>query len=174
MMTDGNGTSHGTSMIRMTFARNPAQDYDLVDVQVLQIAQNRLEIAFRMEATGSYDPSQPLLDIAWVADWKAGQLTGVASPIVQGPVPLSLLAAPSLTSSSTTLRASRPFTSGETIRIYDIAGRLIRQLMPPAGVEAVVWDGRDAHGVPAASGTYFARWQGRSGTGAVARVVRLR
>ena len=89
-------------------------------------------------------------------------------------VSVSLVAAPSLTHASTQLRASRPFAVGETIRIYDVSGRLVRELAPPVGGEAMVWDGRDALGVPVASGTYLASWRGRSGQAAVARIVKLR
>ena len=44
--------------------------------------------------------------------------------------------------------------------IFDVTGRLIRTLVnsrQPAGFYAVGWDGRDARGVPAASGVYLYR-----------------
>lgn len=57
-----------------------------------------------------------------------------------------------------------PFTvpagSGEaTLRIFDVAGRLVREFHPDAreGRQSVVWDGRDARGQPVSSGLYFYR-----------------
>jgi hypothetical protein len=45
-----------------------------------------------------------------------------------------------------------------SIRIYDVAGRLVKTLVDarrPAGRHRVVWDGRNQAGDPAASGVYF-------------------
>jgi len=55
------------------------------------------------------------------------------------------------------------------LEIYDVAGRLVRQLVSceqPAGTHASRWDGRDAAGVRRASGVYFARLsaEGREST----------
>ncbi|MCB1185210.1 hypothetical protein KDM41_17455 [bacterium] len=46
------------------------------------------------------------------------------------------------------------------VRVYDVMGRLVRELAAaeyPAGRHAVVWDGRDRQGAPAASGAYYVR-----------------
>ncbi len=179
MLYDENGISHGTSMIRLVVTCNPAHEYEFVDVQAVVTdsgarSNDRLEVSFILESEGDFDPEEPFFDMVWMADWEDQTLTGVGDPVVIGGGPRTLVAAPSLTSSSTTLRASRPFAAGETIAIYDISGRLVRKLAPPVGAGAMVWDGRDRSGNPAASGTYLARWQGRSGAAAVARVVRVR
>jgi hypothetical protein len=52
-----------------------------------------------------------------------------------------------------------------TIRVYDVAGRLVRTLVDerrPAGRHAVPWDGRNAGGEPVATGVYFYRMQAGS------------
>ena len=56
------------------------------------------------------------------------------------------------------------FTLGEAervdVRIYDIAGRLIRRLADdrlPAGNQVVTWDGRDGHARALPPGLYYAR-----------------
>ena len=56
-----------------------------------------------------------------------------------------------------------PFAMAEpgvvTIRVFDAAGRLVRELwngMTPAGAAEVTWDGQSVHGVPVSSGMYFA------------------
>jgi hypothetical protein len=46
------------------------------------------------------------------------------------------------------------------VRLYDVAGRLVRTLadrLYPAGEHHLVWDGADDTGRPAARGVYFAR-----------------
>ncbi len=45
-----------------------------------------------------------------------------------------------------------------SLRVYDIAGHLVRTLVSdkrPRGVHAVVWDGTDNAGHPVASGVYL-------------------
>jgi hypothetical protein len=56
------------------------------------------------------------------------------------------------------------FTLGErghaVLRIYDLAGRVVRTLADGelgAGEHSVRWDARDDHGVPVGAGTYYAR-----------------
>ncbi|HEU4723674.1 MAG TPA: FlgD immunoglobulin-like domain containing protein [Candidatus Eisenbacteria bacterium] len=44
------------------------------------------------------------------------------------------------------------------IRVFDSSGRLVRTLLDevrPAGASEAIWDGRDDHGAPVASGVYF-------------------
>ncbi|MBN2070168.1 MAG: DNRLRE domain-containing protein [Candidatus Krumholzibacteriota bacterium] len=54
-----------------------------------------------------------------------------------------------------------------TLRIYDVAGRLMRTLLDEsrsAGLHTVIWDGKDRNGSPVASGIYFYRlqWNGKT------------
>ncbi len=47
-----------------------------------------------------------------------------------------------------------------TLRVYDVAGRLVRELLDderPSGPSSLTWDGRTADGQEAAAGVYFAR-----------------
>ena len=63
-----------------------------------------------------------------------------------------------------------------TLRLYDLGGRLVRDLWRgwlPADGLTVPWDGRDGRGRPVAAGLYLARL-GADGAGAVARVARIR
>ena len=62
----------------------------------------------------------------------------------------------------TALRFSLPTPEHAVIGVYDVTGRLVATLVDgsmPAGVNPVVWDGRDSYGAPAASGIYFCRAQ---------------
>ncbi len=61
---------------------------------------------------------------------------------------------------TTTIRFSLAEAGPVRISVYDVAGRLVRTLEDvrmEAGEHSSVWDGRDATGVPAASGIYFYR-----------------
>ncbi len=62
---------------------------------------------------------------------------------------------------STHIRFSLPAGAEVELTVYDAAGRRVRDLDPgflPPGEHAVRWDGRDAGGRAAASGTYFVRF----------------
>jgi len=60
----------------------------------------------------------------------------------------------------TTLRFDLPAAGPVRLTVYDAAGRPVRALVDrdlPVGPHDIVWDGRDAAGRGAASGSYFAR-----------------
>jgi len=61
-----------------------------------------------------------------------------------------------------------------SIKIYDVSGRLVRDLLDetlPAGRQSVIWDGRAASGREVGSGIYYIRLQSSAGT--AARAVTL-
>jgi hypothetical protein len=54
--------------------------------------------------------------------------------------------------------------SGGTLKIYDISGRLVREIATPTNGEGeVVWDGRSSDGKDAASGVYMFKLSGNGG-----------
>jgi hypothetical protein len=61
----------------------------------------------------------------------------------------------------TTIRYTLPEASLASLRVYDVAGRLVRTLFAdrkvPAGTYEIDWDGRDEDGGEVASGVYFFR-----------------
>lgn len=60
----------------------------------------------------------------------------------------------------TTVRFALPADQHASLRVYDLQGRLVRELVDdvrPAGQNEARWDGRDRQGRAVASGTYFAR-----------------
>ena len=60
---------------------------------------------------------------------------------------------------TTLLSFDLPAAAPVRLQVLDGAGRVVRRLLDearPAGLQRVVWDGRDDDGRPAASGTYFA------------------
>ena len=59
---------------------------------------------------------------------------------------------------ATTIQYSLPEAASVSLKIYDIAGQVIRHLIEQkqvAGSHQVVWDGLDQSGVPTANGVYF-------------------
>ena len=58
------------------------------------------------------------------------------------------------------VRFALPVAAFVTVAVFDARGRRVRDLEAghlPAGEHALRWDGRDADGRAAASGTYFVR-----------------
>jgi hypothetical protein len=96
------------------------------------------------------------------------QQVGIADP---PPAPLVAAAAfhparPNPFNPATTLAFDVPGEAGGArevdLAIYDVNGRLVRQLVQGAvetGQQAVTWDGRGGNGAALASGVYFARIQ---------------
>ena len=76
-------------------------------------------------------------------------------------------------SDRTQLRLSRALDQPATLRVYDLAGRLIRRLELPLGQQAVSWDTVDDRGRSVASGVYVARLSA-VGASATTRVVVVR
>jgi hypothetical protein len=74
--------------------------------------------------------------------------------------PLRLAATPNPASGMVKLQFSLPNRASCTIRIYDVSGRMVRNLARapfPSGTTILEWDGRDSKGRPVASGIYFTR-----------------
>jgi hypothetical protein len=74
----------------------------------------------------------------------------------------------------TTIRYAMPHTGRITLRIYDLRGRLVRNLVDEvvaAGHHTTVWNGRGDDGAVTAAGVYFVRID--DGLGAATRKVVL-
>ena len=86
-----------------------------------------------------------------------------SAPVRVEPVPPSLWLGqnhPNPFNPSTTIRFGVPAPARVTLRVYDVAGRVVRTLAEgdrPAGEYDVAWDGRDDRGVAVAAGVYFYR-----------------
>ena len=58
-------------------------------------------------------------------------------------------------------RIHRHGSADGKLLVYDVQGRAVRLLRATASDKTsgvIRWDGRDGHGMPVASGTYFLRW----------------
>jgi len=61
---------------------------------------------------------------------------------------------------STTITYQLPEAGHVTLQVYDLTGKVVNTLVGeyrPAGYHQVVWNGRNSHGVPVATGVYFYR-----------------
>lgn len=106
----------------------------------------------------SYDPG---IAGAWTAIGEiiCPQILGVDSRPLSAGVNLAA-AYPNPFRESTTLRFNMPSRSRATLRIHDLAGRLVRTVVDTelqAGSQTTSWDARDDRGARVAGGTYFAR-----------------
>lgn len=76
----------------------------------------------------------------------------------------------------TTIRYEIPEAGQATLRVYDAAGRFVRELVNSrvqAGAHEAMWDGRDAHGHQVASGVYFYRLEAEEAGSVVRKLVLL-
>ena len=86
---------------------------------------------------------------------------------------LELSAWPSVMSDRTQLRLSRGLDTTAELQVFDVKGRLVRNLTVHTGQLTVGWDGRDGNGRNVASGVYLARIRGDQ-EGARAKMVKVR
>ncbi len=93
----------------------------------------------------------------WILKY-LGEGTGIADP--EAVAALSLAVATNPFAVSTRLVYNLPSAGRVRLAVYDIAGRLVNDLVDrdaPAGVHEVVWNGTESRGAAVASGIYFAR-----------------
>ncbi len=102
------------------------------------------------------DPTRPV--VAVPVTLTISDLAGGGSHL---PKVVRLLGAvPNPFNPATQIRFALPAEAAVSLRVYDVAGRLVRTLVGgrlPAGEHAAYWDGRDDGGRSSASGTYLAR-----------------
>ena len=91
----------------------------------------------------------------------AKSAAGVAQLAGTAPTRLALYAArPNPAPGNASIAFSLPRAQTARLRVYDLAGRLVRTLLDgtvASGQDLVVWDGRNMQGEPVAGGIYFYR-----------------
>jgi len=92
--------------------------------------------------------------------WDSSNVAAVGDGPV-GPAVELAQNAPNPFASRTSILYALPQRAGVSLRVYDVAGRLVRTLenggVKEAGVHAASWDGRDAAGAAVEAGLYFYR-----------------
>jgi hypothetical protein len=94
----------------------------------------------------------------WTLDFVPDPLS-VDPGLVDRPI-IALRAYPNPSGGNTTLEFTVPTKRDATVRIYDVSGRLVREVFTgslPAGVHRRAWDGRDVGGNQVMPGLYFVR-----------------
>ena len=102
------------------------------------------------------DPANPTIVVP--VTMTVAPLTGIGDELPRGVVFFG--AVPNPFNPSTSLQFSLPRESHVDLKMYDVAGHLVRSLTSgtmPAGANSVRWNGMDDTGHAVASGTYFAR-----------------
>ncbi len=113
---------------------------------------------------------------AWAAIHYGGSGVGHDHPGITASPALSLSCRPNPARTGTVLSFVMPRSGEASVSVYDIAGRLVRELPAvrlSAGPGEVRWDGRDRAGYPARSGVYVCRIDA-AGAAAAAKVLLLR
>ncbi len=131
--------------------------------------------ALRSTATQSGSPDTLM---GWGIVQAADAMDSGTSDVAEGGVaqPRAVFASPNPFGLGTSVRYAVPADARVRVTVHDVAGRVVRVLcdgVERAGSHTVGWDGRDAAGERAASGTYFVRVDG-GGTSRVAKVTMLR
>ncbi len=83
-----------------------------------------------------------------------------ATAVPEAPATLALRAVPNPFNPRATIAFALPRPGRATLRVHDLAGRLVATLLDadlPAGPVEAAWDGRDAGGAAVASGVYVLR-----------------
>ncbi len=99
-------------------------------------------------------------------DWAEAARQAVAAADVPGLAGLELSASPNPFNPATTIRFALPRAGSASLTIYTASGRKVVELWRGellAGAHEARWDGRDADGRAAASGTYFCRLESVAG-----------
>lgn len=109
--------------------------------------------------------ASPALDVVAIGDpLAASGYSDIPSAVEEVPVVTYALhtSAPNPFNPYTSIRYDLPRDSRVRLRVFDVAGRLVRTLLDEnkqAGLHSVTWDGRDNAGQRAASGIYFCRME---------------
>jgi len=109
-------------------------------------------------------------------DYAYGAATGAVASLGPAPDGPRLDSRPNPFTSVTTLRFATARPGRATLRVYDVSGRLVREIVDgdlAAGEHRTDWDGRDAGGRRVAAGIYLARLETPEGA-ATRRITRLR
>jgi len=148
-----------------TYALPPEANFVEVALQYQSTSKEYIEFLRDENVTNTL--GQELYD-SWVLQGKAPPVTMVSdftNLVITGAgddTPTTVTAlypnAPNPFNPTTSIRYSLKERQRVSIRIYDVAGRLVRTLVDesrPAGVQKVAWHGRNDHGQAVASGVYF-------------------
>jgi hypothetical protein len=174
---DGGGELTGESNVLLTITLSENQPAEFMNPVVVPVFSRGLSVAgfhlyFDLVLHENILDSEPIFEFGWSSDWQRGLPAGVDGEALRI-TKAGLSARPSVTPGATELRAERPFAQNEVVQLFDVGGRLVRELHASPGTESVIWDGREASGSRPAPGVYFAR-RSADPAGRPARIVTVR
>lgn len=147
------------------------------------VGPGRLRVDFERRATIALDVNALRIAKVRAGTWDAAIAPfEVASPVsypsgMAAPgAPAIYAARPNPFSGSTEIPFALPSPGRVSLRIYDVAGRLVRTLVDgdrPAGASRATWDGKDAAGRDARTGIYFVKLSA-AGMERSSRIMKLR
>jgi flagellar hook assembly protein FlgD len=111
-----------------------------------------------------------------VDESRAPQGEALTSQTASSSHEFSVLAKPNPFNPSTSIQFTLPSEGVVRLRIYNLQGQLVRELLHeqrPAGAHTVTWDGKNDRGSISASGIYFLRLES-SKLSKVSRLTLLR
>ena len=152
--------------VRLTSSGSVGSGWTAGGTLLCNAANNQLRPTLSADGNGSaivswYDDRNLNFDI-YAKRMAAGGVT-LDAPLaeLEG---LALTAAPNPMRTTATLRFRLAATATVRLDVLDLAGRVVRVLLGPAGLAAgpheIAWDGRDTAGAPAPAGLYFVRLLG--------------
>lgn len=154
------GEDKGSLFYRLRVNVPEGVAYDISEARVEPangIGDPDFEFSFEIHDDGTQWKSagQPFFNISLEADHAPISQVTVAAP-TRAASTIALRATPSIVSDRTMLQLSQPLNRAARLRIYDLAGRLVRDLDVARGQPMVRWDTTDARGIRVASGSYIA------------------
>jgi hypothetical protein len=154
-------TSDGATWVNLESTSGSAREWRLMSFLLDDYIELTSSVRVRFVASdeGSGSLVEAGVDEVMLSGFADPTLTGVAD----GATPALRLFqnAPNPFNPKTTIRFALPAPSAVRLAVYDVQGRLVRELLAgrtlQAGQQAVVWDGRDGAGHALGSGVFFYR-----------------
>jgi len=136
-------------------------------VRTIAIAASNLaggEISLRAQVFGIENKSSLIASLGHIYEVVEAPLAKELSTVTENGTPqnYALSAYPNPFNPSTQIRFTMREAGLATLRVYNLNGQLVRELLHEhraAGEHAVPWDGHDNRGMAAASGVYFIRFE---------------
>jgi len=156
----------GASSLEMAYSNNPAHGA-VLSQQTLNADSATVGVILsgfgygRIRDDQTQNPYDRVVHLQRILEW-LGNVLPYPTGAKAGPMFENNLAQnyPNPFNPSTKIRYSIAQNGRVKLRIYNVAGQVVRSLVDEvriAGVHSVTWDGRDETGAPVASGVYFYR-----------------
>ena len=162
ILSGKNGATLGLPVFRAT-SENIAETKLVLAAKISAFAGSELRLRTQVSAVANN--SSLIASLGHIYEFleeSPEEVLGKTTDVVI-PKEITLAAYPNPFNPSTQIRFSLPSESQVTLRIYNISGQMVRELLHEqqydSGEHTVLWDGRDGSGGATASGIYFMRFE---------------